>query len=141
MRESLRLLGYARRQRTTFILIVVLTLGAAGLSALQPWPMKLLIDHVLGTVPLPQVLRNSLHFFSLEPTGSALLAVIVLSGLALFALNSAVEAALTWSWTKAGRRMVYDLAEEIFARLQRRSLLYHQRTSVGDVMGRVTVDS
>ena len=36
--------------------------------------------------------------------------------------------------------MVYGLAEELFARLQRRSLLYHIRHSVGDLMSRVTTD-
>src|SRR6185436_7320616 len=57
------------------------------------------------------------------------------------ALNAALDAVLAWTWTRAGRRMVYDLAGDLFARLQRRSLLYHQRTSVGDTMGRVATDS
>ena len=37
--------------------------------------------------------------------------------------------------------MVYQLAEDLFARLQRRSLLFHRRNSVGDTMGRVATDS
>jgi ATP-binding cassette, subfamily B, bacterial len=37
--------------------------------------------------------------------------------------------------------MVYDLAQDLFARLQRRSLLFHARVPVGDSMSRVTVDS
>src|SRR5437879_8241470 len=37
--------------------------------------------------------------------------------------------------------MVYDLAEDLFARLQRLSMLFHSRSTVGDTMSRITVDS
>ena len=40
--------------------------------------------------------------------------------LGLFALNATLDALLAWMWTRAGRRIVYDLAEDLFARLQRR---------------------
>src|SRR5258708_624310 len=130
MRNYFRLLHYALRERAWLAAIVALTLAASGLAALQPWPMKLLIDHVLGTSPLPEVLKNCLHLFSLATSGPILLAVVVLGGLLLFALNAAVDAGLTWAWTVAGRRMVYALAGDLFARLQRRSLLFHNRGSV-----------
>src|SRR5207249_9661293 len=38
-------------------------------------------------------------------------------------------------------RMEYDLAEDRFARLQRRSLIFHKQKTVGDSLSRVTVDS
>lgn len=96
--------------------------------------MKLLVDHVLGTQPAGEWLQN------IFATPRGLLAGIVICGLALFVINAALDAALTWLWTVAGRRMVYDLAEDMFARLQRRSLLFHSRNSVGDTMSRITVD-
>lgn len=137
MQKYRLLLRYARGQRRALIVIFALTLAASALVAAQPWPMKLLVDHVLGSKPLPQWLQS----IGFPTSGLALLGVIVAAGLLLFALNAALDAVLAWSWTRAGRRMVYDLAEDLFARLQRRSLLYHQRAPVGDTMGRVTVDS
>jgi ATP-binding cassette subfamily B protein/subfamily B ATP-binding cassette protein MsbA len=131
------LLGYVRSQRRTWLLIFLLTLASSALVAVQPWPMKMLVDHVLGTKPLPAVLKS----IGIPERPSPLLATIVAMGLALFVLNTTLHAVLAWKWTRAGRRMVYDLAEDLFARLQRRSLLYHQRASVGDTMGRITVDS
>jgi ATP-binding cassette, subfamily B, bacterial len=131
------LLGYARSQQLTLLLIFVLTLGSSTLVALQPWPMKLLVDHVLGTKPMPEFLKS----VGIPEARTQLLLVIVVAGIALFAVNTTLHAVLAWKWTRAGRRMVYDLSEDLFARLQRRSLLYHQRTSVGDTMGRITVDS
>jgi ATP-binding cassette subfamily B protein/subfamily B ATP-binding cassette protein MsbA len=141
MHNYLRLLGYARRYRHSLVLIFALTLLTSGLVALQPWPIKLLIDHVLETKPLPEALENIFRTLSLEPTPRLLLATVVGGGLLLFAFSSAADASLAWTWTVAGRRLVYDVAEDLFARLQRRSLTFHKRTPVGDLMGRVTVDS
>src|ERR1043166_9442899 len=141
MHSYSRLLQYAKPQRGWFSLILVLTVAAAGLSALQPWPMKLLVDQVLGKLPPPEFLTKGLHIFGLAPDKSILLAVVVFGGLVLFGLNSAVEAILTWAWTAAGRRMVYDLAQDLFARLQRRSLSFHKHNGVGDSLSRITVDS
>lgn len=141
MHNYFRLLRYARGYRSSFLLIFVLTLAVSGLVALQPWPIKLLIDHVLEAKPLPVVLENFFQALSLEPTRWVLLATVVGGGLLLFALSSAADAVLSWTWTVAGRRMVYDVAEDLFARLQRRSLTFHKRTPVGDIMSRVTVDS
>jgi ATP-binding cassette subfamily B protein/subfamily B ATP-binding cassette protein MsbA len=134
MQRVLKLLRYAGRQRSRFGFIALLTVTAASLAALQPWPMKLLVDHVLGDKSVPNLLSR----FTTDT--QALLVLIVVAGLALFVLNSLLDAALTWLWTVAGRRIVYDLAEDMFARLQRRSLLFHSRNSVGDTMSRITVD-
>ena len=137
MQKYRQLLRYARPQRGFFLLIFLLTVVSSALLALQPWPMKIIVDHVLGTSPLPGVLQDVLG----APGPMALLAFAVVGGLALFLISSALEAVLTWSWTVAGRRMVYALAEDLFARLQRQSLVYHASHQVGDTMGRVTVDS
>ncbi len=141
MHKYRRLLQYARGHRYHFVLIFGLTVVSSALAALQPWPLKLLADQVLGKIPAPAVLNHILELFALEPTRTALLWIAVLGGLALFLLNSTLEVVLTQFWTYAGRRMVNDLAADLFARLQRRSLLFHARTSVGDTLGRVTGDS
>ena len=141
MHKYRRLLQYARGQRFYFVLIFALTVVSSALAALQPWPLKLLADYVLGKIPTPPALNQTLGFFALKPTWTVLLWIAVLGGFALFLLNSVLEVVLTQFWTLAGRRMVYDLAGDLFARLQRRSLLFHARKSVGDTLGRVTGDS
>ena len=113
MRKYRRLLSYAARRRGFFIFILALTLLASALVALQPWPMKLLVDHVLGPKALPGWLQAAFNSVGISPKPSLLLATIALGGLALFALSSALEIGLTWAWTVAGRRMVYDVAERI----------------------------
>src|SRR5262249_27353995 len=135
-----KLLGYAARRRGFFLFILALTVAAAALMALHPWPLKLVTD-ILYKEPLPAWLQSIAKFLGIPLTPASLVGALALAGLVLFALSSALEIGLTWSWTVAGRRMVYDLAEELFARLQRRSLPFHSRNPVGDSISRITVDS
>jgi len=141
MHNYLRLLRYALKHRSALALIFILTVAGSVLLALQPWPVKLLIDHALESNPLPSWLEGLFRSLSIEPTGGVILVAVVAGGLVLFALSSALDVALAWIWTMLGRRLVYDVAEDLFARLQRRSLTFHKCTPVGDLMGRVTVDS
>jgi ATP-binding cassette, subfamily B, bacterial len=134
------LLRYAGRQRRSFLLIAVLTVAASLLAAAQPWPMAIVVDQVLKKLPRPAAMEAVFDWLGVNPSPSALLLIAVLGGLTIFVLNSVLEMALTTAWTLAGRRMVYQLAEDLFARLQRRSLLYHSRNPVGDVMSRITGD-
>src|SRR5678816_2650370 len=141
MAHYFRLLRYVQQERKSFLIIFVLTVVAAVLSALQPWPLALLINYVLLSMPMPETLAKVVTMMSLPVDPLSLLALLTGAGLILFALNSAVDAGLTWIWTGAGRRLVYRLAQDLFARLQRRSLVFHKRNTVSDSMGRVTVDS
>src|ERR1043166_3366622 len=37
---------------------LLLLLAAAGVALLQPWPLKLVLDSVVGTIPLPETLQR-----------------------------------------------------------------------------------
>jgi ATP-binding cassette subfamily B protein/subfamily B ATP-binding cassette protein MsbA len=129
------------RQWPALALILLLTLIAAALTALMPWPLKILVDYALGDMALPGILDESLESFSLVRTPLLLISLASIAGLALFAINSALEVLTTWSWSATGQRMVYDLAADLFHRLQRLSLLFHSKHPVGESLGRLTVDT
>jgi ATP-binding cassette, subfamily B, bacterial len=59
----------------------------------------------------------------------------------LFVLTATLDAALTLAWSAAGQRMVYALATDLFVQLQRLSLIFHARRSVGDSLSRITGDA
>ena len=140
MRNYRILFHYACRQRRSFLIITILTVVASLLAAAQPWPMAIVVDQVLKKLPRPPPMEAAFQWLGMNPSPSGLLLIAVLGGLVIFVLNSALEMGLTTAWTLAGRRMVYQLAEDLFARMQRRSLLYHSRHPVGDVMSRITGD-
>jgi ATP-binding cassette subfamily B protein/subfamily B ATP-binding cassette protein MsbA len=103
--------------------------------------MKILVDHVLGQKPASGALANVLALLPWSGSGEGLLFWVVLAGLAIFFINSAVDVILTFAWTRVGRQMVYDLTLDLFARIQRRSVIFHTRNSVGDSISRITGDS
>src|SRR5207253_9216678 len=55
--------------------------------------------------------------------------------------NSLADAILAFSWIRVGQRMVFDLTQDLFAAVQRRSLGFHAKNSVGDLLTRITGDS
>ncbi len=136
-----RLLGYAVTYWRGWTLVAGVTLLSTGMTLLQPWPMKVLVDHVLAQAAKPAPLARVLELLPGAGNPAGLLVWVVLAGFVGFAINSAADVVLTFSWIRVGQRMVHDLARDLFAHLQRRSLLFHSRSSVGDSMARITGDS
>ena len=136
-----RVMRYVIRQWPTLLLILGLTVVASTVTALQPWPVKILVDYALGNAAIPVWLHFLFERISLSLTPIALVIIAALGSLGLFALNSALDITLNLSWSVAGQRMVYDLAGDLFHRLQRLSLLFHVRHTVGDSLSRLTDDT
>lgn len=135
-----RILAYARPEWRALVCILALTFVASALAALQPWPLKILVDYGLRGATVPPAISEWLM-----KSGMALaMSFIVLAAIAsilFFALNAALDAALTLAWSATGQRMAYALASELFLRLQRLSLIFHARRSVGDSLSRITGDA
>ncbi|MGH7176445.1 MAG: ABC transporter transmembrane domain-containing protein, partial [Tepidisphaeraceae bacterium] len=141
MRQIIRLLRFARPYRAQWLSIAGLTLVGTLLSILTPWPMQVLADHVLGDIPAPPVLAKLSDHFLGASGRAAMLWIVIASGFALACALLVIDAMLTSAWVRAGQRTVYDLAEELFARIQRRSTLFHSRSTVGDLLSRIMGDS
>jgi ATP-binding cassette subfamily B protein/subfamily B ATP-binding cassette protein MsbA len=132
-----RLLAYPLRRRGGWSAIVVVTILSTLSGLLAPLPLKVLVDDVLGRHRAPGIMAW------LPGTGSrhGLLAWVVVAEVLVFLISSAVEVASTFLWTVVGQGTVFDLARDVFARLQRRSLSEHLREPVGDMIERVAGDS
>jgi ABC-type multidrug transport system fused ATPase/permease subunit len=136
-----RLLPFISLQRGWILLIITISFAASAAAAMQPWPLKILVDYALDAKTVPAALASCLEAFSLKPTPPVLIMASALAGLGLFILNSAFEVGLTFAWAVAGQRMIHHLASELFYHLQRASLLFHKQRSVGDSLSRLTQDS
>lgn len=141
IRKLLRLLPYLREQRSLLVTIVVLTVTASAITVAQPWPMKILVDYALGDMAAPSWITGGLDSVGLSSSGWSLVLVAAAVTLAVFIVGSALDVALSWAWMAAGQGMVYSLAGDVFARLERLSLGYHRRHSVGESLDRLTFDT
>jgi ATP-binding cassette, subfamily B, bacterial len=133
--------AYAFRQWRLLAVILVTTAASSVAAALAPWPLKILVDHAIGGEPVPSLIRSILTALHLDIAPTTLVVAATLASLGLFALNSALDMTLTHAWAVAGQRMVYDLAGDVFYRLQRLSLRFHHRRTVGDLLSRLTGDT
>ena len=133
-RQIARLLRYALPYRTGWSVILALTFATTFLSLATPWPLKVLVDNVMGDQP-PGRLIELLPGASSKP---ALAGWVALAGVLIFRAGALVDAVLTQLWVRVGQRMVYDLGASLLSRLLRRSLPFHARHPVGDSMARIT---
>ena len=122
--------------------IVVITIAVAtGLEVLRPWPTKILVDQVLGQQPVPASLAHVMHWFP-GPSGvRGLLVWVCVSTVLIFFAGTLIAMATLSASVRLGQRMVFDLGADLFAHLQRLSLLFHSRRAVGDMIARVTGDA
>ena len=138
---TLWMLKYALRRWPGMLAALVTMLLGVAVDVLRPWPLKLLVDNVLGGKPLPASLAPLVNSLPGESSSDGLLIWVVGTTVALFLLGWLLSVATTYTNISFGQRMVYDLAEDLFAHLQRLSLRFHSRKSVGDSVRRVTTDS
>ena len=132
------LLGYAWPYRGAFGLFAGLMLLEIAVGLLVPWPLKVLVDNVLGTEPSPAWL---LAWTGGAWSKGALLAAVCGAGLVIGVVSEAVSLAHTQLQVGIGQKMLFALQRDLFAHLQKLSLRYHQQTGTGDTIYRIDSDA
>src|SRR3954454_16711002 len=133
-------LSFMRPYRSRVIGVGVLMLLQVGLGALEPWPLQIVIDYVLGQHDLPERIRTW-TFGLTGGSATALLILFVSAGVVLQLIHQTASAVGVRLQTDTGQRMVYDLRYRLLEHLQSLGLQHHITTSTGDAVYRVDVDS
>jgi ABC-type multidrug transport system fused ATPase/permease subunit len=120
---------------------MVTTLLEVAVGVARPWPLQVVVDHVLGDHPVRPALARLLDTVPGTSTREGLLAWSLGAMVALFAAGWVLGLAGALTQAGFGQRMVYDVAADLFDRLQRRSLLVRAHASVGDAIRRITADA
>jgi ATP-binding cassette subfamily B protein len=122
---------YVLRQWPALLGATASTAVIAAAELAKPWPLALIVDHLLGQRQAP---------FTLDGGDVRLLLAI---GALILVIAVAESAATYFSglWMQsAGERITHELRVAIYDHLQRLSLAFHQRTHKGDLLTRVTED-
>ena len=131
---------YAGRRWGALFGVGATMFARAGLDVLKPWPMVFLVDHILQGHMMPAWAQEMVQRLPGPATTDYLIGWSVAATVVLFLLSWAVSLLMTYTGISLGQRMVYDLAADLFARLQKLSLRFHARRAVGDTIRRVTAD-
>ena len=113
----------------------MLVTGAA--DVLEPWPLKVIFDYVLGSKRLPAwlsgwVLGGDDRMAVLNTAAVAVVAIAVMG-----AVGSYTEKYLS---TTVGKRVGYDLRHLLYHHVQRLSLSFYEQQKTGDMVVRLTSD-
>lgn len=125
-------LGYLRRYRSQVLLLLIVTVIEIASGLLLPWPLKFLVDHVLGAEPIPSWLAWGVTFI-----GTNKLSLLVLGCVAYLLshlLSEFISVAHTQMQVGIGQKLIFDLRRELFGHLQNLSLRFHLSQGTGETI-------
>jgi ATP-binding cassette, subfamily B, bacterial len=133
-------LSFLRPYRLRVVAIAILSVAEIVMAALAPWPLKLVVDSVLGSYPLPGPLAAVMTSAG-GVSPAALLAIIVAAGLFLQIAIEAIRMIHTQLQVEMGQLVVYNLRARLLAHLQALPLRHHILTRTADSVYRLDADA
>ena len=128
----LRVLPYVRPYWRLGACSIWLTIGAALFGLLAPWPLKVLVDNVIGQAPLPAGIAGVLG--ELGSHRFLLLALTVVAGLVIAIIGGAFHVLNSYVNTKLEQRIIADFRGDLFRHTERLSVAYRDQVSTGRLM-------
>jgi ATP-binding cassette subfamily B protein len=107
-------------------------------TLLLPWPLKMVLDHVVLGRPLPARLDGLTRWAHGDPR--TLLLALSIGYLALRLLDSLFTYVHRVGLMLVAQKLATEIREQVFTRLQRLSLSFHDRARGGDLVLRVMSD-
>jgi len=120
-------------------LALLAVVGEISADLLEPWPLKIILDHLLKSQPMPDwmsgIISRTVGEDKLAVLNFAVLAVALIA--ILGAVSSYAEKYLT---TSVGQWVMHDLRRTVYQHIHRLSLAEHDKKRTGDLISLVTKD-
>jgi ATP-binding cassette, subfamily B, bacterial len=136
LRLTAYLNGYSGRLALPFLLAL---LGVA-VELAKPWPLKVVIDSVLSGHPLAESVSRPLRFIGGAPSRSMLLIYCVTVAGFLVWVGGTLALLVLELTMRICHRLVAQVSVDLFEKMQRLSLAYHNRHTIGDLLQRISTD-
>ncbi len=137
--KKIRIYELLRPHWKTLGIAFIAVIGESLTDLLEPWPLKIVFDNVLGSKQMPEWLAG---FVNSTP-GQDKLAILNFAAIAvlMIALVSAVSSYTeNFLTTSVGQWVMHDLRSTLYHHIQRLGLAYHDNKKTGDLISRVTSD-
>ena len=133
-------LSFLSPYRARVVGVGALSVVEIALAALAPWPLKIVVDSVLGDHPLPDPIPDLLRS-TVGESAVALLVTVVVAGLFVQVGQEAVRLVLTQLQVDMGQRIVYRLRAQLLSHLQALPLGQHILSRTADSVYRLDADA
>ena len=135
-----QLLLEARPYWPRILLLAFINLLATPIALVVPVPLKIAVDSIAGSLPLPGFYRAIVP--DLLETSVTGLVVFTGAMMVLIAVLDELQSFAAWLLeTYTGERLVLDFRAKLFGHLQRLSLSYHDTKGTADSMYRLQYDA
>src|SRR5256885_4242477 len=135
-----RLLSELRPYMLSILFVFAISLTAIPLALVSPLPIKLIVDNVIGTRPLPGYLRI-ITTDSSQVSAQALVVIAIGILVVGTVLTNGQQLLNVWATNKVGNRITLETRARLFRQMQRLSILYHDTKGVTDSTYRVQYDA
>jgi len=119
------------------VLSVGATVGSVAIGLLLPWPLKIVVDSVLGSRPLPAWLND--WFGGVDRV--TLLILAVLAGLTFTLLVNGLSVAMSYLNTRLEQGIILDFRSDLFHHAERLSVAYRDHVSTGRLIYAINFES
>jgi ABC-type multidrug transport system fused ATPase/permease subunit len=132
--------GLVRPYRRILVLVFLAMLVETAASIAGPWPLKIILDNVVGTHHFPEGLARLVGTILDKANKMQIAAMAGVSVMAI-AVIGAVASYMDNYWTESvAQRVAQDLRMRTYHHLQRLSLGYYDRQQVGVFLSTLTTD-
>jgi subfamily B ATP-binding cassette protein MsbA len=137
--HSLKIIELLRPHWKALSLALMAVIGETVTDLLDPWPLKIIVDNLLRSKPLPPWLAGIVSHIAGQNKFAVLnFAVMAVALIAIVgAISSYTEKYLT---TSVGQWVMHDLRRTLYQHIHHLSLAEHDEKRTGDLISRVTSD-
>jgi ABC-type multidrug transport system fused ATPase/permease subunit len=127
---------YLKRRKGLVAAMIGLMLVGAAATLLEPWPLALLVDTVLGTKKPPSFVTAIAG-----DSKGALLLFAVLAGFGVVLLVNALSVVSEYVTTTLDQNVALEFRSDLYRHCQNLSQAFHDETTTGDSMYRINFEA
>lgn len=129
-----------RPYRGTLVLILLAMLVQTAMSVAGPWPLKIVLDNVVGSHKLAPWLAHLLAPILRSGTKMEIAAAAAIVAVVIAAIGALAAYAANYYTTSVGQWVANDLRMRTYHHLQQLSLSYYDKHQSGALLSTITAD-
>jgi len=126
--------------RSSLVIILAAMLLQTAMSVAAPWPLKVILDNVVGERKLPPWLDDFLRRFMASGGKMQIAAAAAIATILIALLGAAASYLANYYTTSVGQWVANDLRLRTYHHLQQLSLNYYNTHEMGALLSTITAD-